>query len=445
MWIRHAYATAASRRRIGRGSRVVVFGVASLILAGCSGAADRPSGTMASVLGGTAPPPAAAAAAPPRTVQPFDEAVASLTDALLAKADLPPSGDRTLVIDPLIDRATDAQTVTTRSTGAGIERRVRENHPLFQLRPFSVASLDEQPLIILGSIASVTAPGSTVAATGQPHVYRIWAVLADLRTNRVLDREMVWVRADDVDQTPTTFFRESPAWSPDPAVAAYIKTCSSPAGTPIDPAYLQALRAQATIADGVAAYDAGRYQEALDRYSEALRMPGGEQLRALNGIYLADQALGRRREAEAAFAQVVDFGLARGQLAVKLLFLPGSTQFWPDPAVSGPYPMWLRQIAAGADGRGACLSVNGHTSTTGPAAFNVQLSLARAERVRARLVADRQTLRSRTWAKGFGARQPIVGTGADNATDALDRRVEFKPLPCRTASATSVAATAGAS
>ena len=33
-------------------------------------------------------------------------------------------------------------------------------------------------------------------------------------------------------------------------------------------------------------------------------------------------------------------------------------------------------------------------------------------------------------AKGVGSRELIVGTGKDDASDALDRRVEFKTIPC---------------
>jgi outer membrane protein OmpA-like peptidoglycan-associated protein len=56
-------------------------------------------------------------------------------------------------------------------------------------------------------------------------------------------------------------------------------------------------------------------------------------------------------------------------------------------------------------------------------------SLARARTIRARMIADRSDLRGRTVASGAGAREPIVGTGTDDATDALDRRVEIKPAP----------------
>lgn len=423
---------AAARAAAGRprqGSFAVALGLAAMLLAGC-GAATPPT-----TAGRLAPTGAAASRPTAKDAQALDEAVAQLTDVLLTSADLPLGSRRTLVVDPLIDRATGAETAATRSAGAGIARQVRERHPQFQLRPFSVASLAEQPLAVLGSIAGVAGPGSTTPppTAGQPRVYRLWAVLADLRTNRVLGREMVWVRAEDVDQTPARFFRDSPAWTPDPVAAAYIRTCSSTAGSPIDPVYLRAVKAQAMIANAESAYEAGRYQEASRQFGDALQQPGGEQLRALNGAYLTEWGLGRRREAEAAFGRLVDHGLAQGQLAVKFLFRPGSTAFWADPAISGPYPMWLRQVASKADERSACLAVNGHTSTTGTALGNDRLSLARAERMRARITDLRPALHDRLRAEGLGSRQTIVGTGTDDASDALDRRVEFRPLPCAVA------------
>jgi hypothetical protein len=42
------------------------------------------------------------------------------------------------------------------------------------------------------------------------------------------------------------------------------------------------------------------------------------------------------------------------------------------------------------------------------------------------LAAASPALASRLSATGVGWRETIVGTGADNASDALDRRVEFK-------------------
>lgn len=417
----------ADRRRPRRFARTLALACcAALLMAGCAGMEDRH--TAASV--------AQAAPIPPKEALPLDQAAVALADAILLRAQLPPPGPDgryRLVIDPLIDRATGGETQATRAVERRIGTLVRERHPKFDLKPFTTASLDEKPLILLGSIAPVAEAGSraNMPGAGRPAAYRIWAVLADLGTGRVVAHEEAWARTDEVNPTPVAFFRQSPVWTPDGAAAAYLRTCALWPGDAIDPAYLKAVRVQALVSDGIRAYEANRHREALAFYEEARGLaPADQQLRIRNGLYLTNNALGRRREAEEAFGSVVDYGLERGRLAVKFVFRPGSTAFWPDPAISGAYPMWLRQIAARTETREACLEVEGHSSPTGPAALNDRLSLARAERVRGRLVAQRPDLRERLEAEGVGSREPVVGTGADDASDVLDRRVEFEPRAC---------------
>ena len=179
-----------------------------------------------------------------------------------------------------------------------------------------------------------------------------------------------------------------------------------------------------------AMFEAGRYPQALALYQQAAALPGGLQLRVLNGLYLANQALEREPQAEAAFGQLVGFGLSQGRLAVKFLFAPGSAAFWPDPAISGAYPMWLRQVAEATEHSGQCLKLVGHASPSGSPAANQRLSALRARRVASLLARDNPGLRGKLRAEGVGARSPIIGTGADNATDVLDRRVEFEPYAC---------------
>jgi OmpA family protein len=396
----------------------------------------------------TAPSPEQAAASAPPPTAPRDAlsleaAAARLAELAFGGLDLAPGERRALVIDPLIDRATGQETNATRSIAAEIETVVRARHPAVEVRPFTVAALDEKPLILLGAITPVTAPGSLTNAGGTSGTYRLWAALGDLRTGRILAKPMVWIRAETVDPTPVRFFRDSPVWTPDPATAAYLRTCAGAPGAEMDPAYLRALRAQAAVAEAITAYEDGRHAAALDLYRIAVEAPGGEQQRVLNGLYLTSWALGRREAAEEAFARLVDFGLAQDRLAVKLLFRVGTTEFVRDPGVSAPYPMWLRQIADRADRRAACLRVAGHASATGAAAANDRLSLARAERVRSRLVSERPALRERSRAEGRGSREPIVGTGTDDMRDALDRRVEFAPLPCAGLTAGGAAPSAG--
>lgn len=375
----------------------------------------------------------AAAPGPATRAQSLDDAVAGLTVALFDRARLDPSEPRTLVVDPLIDRGTGNRATVTHA----MERRMLDvagrRFPHIRPAAFSQETVRGRPIVLVGSITPVAAPGAIPTSTDGPaRVYRIWASLADLRTGKILSKEMAWVRAEDVDMTPTRFFRDSPVWAADRAMQAYLKTCSGTPGEDIDPAYLNGIKAAVATNDAIGAYEGGRYLEALALYTQASLLPGGDQVRVWNGAYLTNVKLGRTRAAEEAFGRMVDAGLQRGKLAVKFVFRPASAGFWPDPAISGLYPLWLRQIAGRAAERGTCLLVLGHASPTGATALNDALSERRAGVVRAELVRREPGLEGRTQALGRGSREPLVGTGRDDASDALDRRVEFDPRPCAT-------------
>jgi hypothetical protein len=154
-------------------------------------------------------------------------------------------------------------------------------------------------------------------------------------------------------------------------------------------------------------------------------------LRVLNGIYLANARLGQTAEAEEAFGRVVAMGIAYRQLSVKFLFNPGTTEFWVDPRINTPYPMWLRQIARESVAAKACMDVVGHTSATGSPSANEALSLKRAVEIRRKLTAQAPELGPRTQAIGMGFRDNLIGSGTDDNVDVLDRRVEFRIKPCK--------------
>ncbi|MFC3126622.1 OmpA family protein [Pseudoroseomonas globiformis] len=401
------------------------------LLAGCALPGGQGGSTRAGV---ELPMRVADAPKPSREAQSLDDAVRDLTVSLFDRARIDPptgSGRYDLVIDPLIDRATGSQNTTTRGMETRMAEIVRTRYPDFALRPFGTESLAQQPIVLMGAITAVAGPGIIPASSNaRPGTYRIWAVLGDLRTGKVVSHETAWVRAENVDPTPTAFFRDSPAWAAETITEAYLQTCARDPGEPIDPRYLEALQAQAQLADGIRAYEAGRYEAALVSYEAAAAQPGGDALKARNGAYLSNRAMGRADAAEQAFGRVVDYGLDHGTLAVKFLFRPGTTAFWPNREISGDYPMWLRQIAERSAPRNICLDLNGHASPTGATAWNERLSLGRAQTVRQELVEQRPVLAQRTEAQGLGASMPLIGTGTDDLTDALDRRVEFITEAC---------------
>jgi outer membrane protein OmpA-like peptidoglycan-associated protein len=377
------------------------------------------------------PPPPAAAPPPPPTPVAFNDALLKAANDLFSKAKLDSAPDKViLVIDPLIDGVTGAQSNATHLEEKRVVELVKSNYPRFQVARFSSESVAKSPVVLIGTFTAVNNAG---AAGGARDAYRICLALADLKTKTIISKGVARALPEGIDPTPVAFFADSPVFAKDASIDAYIKSCQgTKVGDNIDQAYADRILVASLVNDGIEAYDAGRYRDALDVYQSALKTPGGDQLRVLNGIYLSNYKLRRTKVAMEAFGKVVDYGLKGDRLAVKFLFKPGSTQFYTDPNVRAPYEAWLEKIAERTAANKGCLEIVGHTSATGLAALNDRLSGLRADYIKDRLEDQERSLRGRILATGRGSREMIVGTGRDDASDALDRRVEFKVAKCST-------------
>jgi outer membrane protein OmpA-like peptidoglycan-associated protein len=376
----------------------------------------------------SAQPALAPAAAPPPPPTPiaYPEAVLKAANDLFSKANL--TGERfELVIDPLIDGISGAQSVATRAMQETLVELVQKSYPRFSVQPFNSETLSRNPVVLVGTFTAVNNQG---VAAGPRDAFRICFTLADLASKTIVSKGVSRAKPEGVDVTPTLYYRDAPAWSKDSATDAYIKTCQGTRlGDTIDPTYLEKLTAGALINDGILEYEAKRYREALAFYRTA-RQLGGDQHRVRVGTYLVTSKLGRREDAVDAFGDLVDAGLNNKQLMVKLLFRPGSTQFIDNAQVTEPYPMWLSQIATRARQKGACLEIVGHTSRTGLPQVNERLSVLRAQFVMDLLQTGAPDSKNTMLATGMGYRENLIGTGKDDASDALDRRVEFKVIGC---------------
>jgi outer membrane protein OmpA-like peptidoglycan-associated protein len=217
----------------------------------------------------------------------------------------------------------------------------------------------------------------------------------------------------------------------EPSAAGYIQTCeASKPGDRIQAAYRDGLLTQALLSEATAFYESGQYKQALEHYSKAADTRAGDQLRVHNGIYLANLKLGRSAAAAAAFGDIVEYGLSKKQLAINFLFQPGRATFAAVKSGTDTYPRWVKEIARRATQSSDCLEVIGHTSRSGPEPLNERLSLQRAEYIKKHLEAEAGDLAGRVIAQGAGSRENLVGTGKDDISDALDRRVAFQVISC---------------
>ena len=380
---------------IDRGPIVTCFAIGFLLtsIQACDAQATPPA---------PSPPQVSSAPPPPPTPIPFDDALLRAANDLFSKATVPAGADKVeLVIDPLIDAATGAQSAATRLMQERIKDLVAKSYPRFAVLPFSSEALSRAPVVLIGTFTAINNAG---APDGVRDAYRICLALADLRSKSIVSKGVARAKPDGVKADPTPAFADAPIWSNDPAIAVYIKTCQgTKPGDPIDPLYVERIATSAFVSDAILEYDDKRYREALAFYRTARQMSGGDQLRVHSGIYLSSWKLNRRTDATEAFGSLVKYGLAANKLSVRLLFKPGTTQFLDDHNITGPYPMWLSQIATQAMQNDFCIDVIGHTSNTGPAQINERLSVLRAQFIKDLLQSASPSLADRLKAVGVGS------------------------------------------
>ncbi len=376
-------------------------------------------GLMALALAGCkAPPP------PPPPPPPVDETLEGAINGVLldmARQLGPLAGaERSAVIDPLLDGRSGQQTKATERVAQALVAGVPRVLPKIRLLPFDETGTKESRWLFNGTLT---------AQDGAPGSYRLTVALSDRSSGVVIARGVAPLKDSQLDLSPTRFYSESPSLVRDRAVQGYLATTERSVGQPADSLYLEQIPTAALLAEAQEAYNLEKWDRALELMSTAATRDDGQQLRTFNGLYMANMKLGRTADAEAAFGKIAALGLATSNLAVKILFRPGTTEFMSDAPV---YTMWLRQIARAAQGSELCLTVVGHTSKTGSEAVNKALSLRRAQAMRERLVRDAPTLGrgQRVRTEGRGWDETIVGTGTDDLRDALDRRVEFKVDNC---------------
>jgi hypothetical protein len=117
---------------------------------------------------GTPPP-----SVPPPPPIAFDDAVLKAANELFSKVQLPTgsSARQPLVIDPLVDGVTGAQSAATRSMEQKIVDLVRHQHPRFEVEAFTTANLAQQPLVLVGTFTPINNSADSQPANAMPSAF----------------------------------------------------------------------------------------------------------------------------------------------------------------------------------------------------------------------------------------------------------------------------------
>lgn len=376
----------------------------------------------------------------------FEAAVRQVADGLLQQLDEPNANileqlrdkakeivakqrpRRSAVLDQIIDSSSGLHTSLAQRFENGLLQRLNSPNSGMNVALLNVDNHAQAELLVTGTIALESLAGSSVSTTSTPARARVAVI--HRKSGKVVAQATALIRNDGFSLTPNQLEQDSPVILLDQVVASQIASVKVPKGQTADSRYLAQLNASAQISAGAVAYANREFSVAAERFGAALADPSGAQLRALTGSYLASVKLNLLDRAEIYFGQMIAFGIREKKLGVKFLFRPGTTDFWQNSEVSGLYRMWLRQLARGVNDARACVELVGHASVTGTESFNDKLSEQRALVVRDRMIQEVRALGSRVSARGVGFREPIVGTGTDDAGDAEDRRVAFTFRDC---------------
>lgn len=272
-------------------------------------------------------------------------------------------------------------------------------------------------------LASHSAPAA--GETTQPgHWMRLQVALVESSSGRVFTRVRTYLDAAQFNAEPTAFFKDAPMYFTDKRHQERAGAVAGQ-GRVVDGELLL----QSAVSDAIAAYEAGRFDDAERGFVRAKAM-SKDHPAALTGLYQTYWKQGRSAEAEQAFAELVSASVDAGSLSVKLLFKVGATSFVDSGDLPTQYRLWLKSIGQVVSGKERCVDVTGHASKSGSPDYNERLSLQRAESIVGIIAQTSRDARTRFKAAGRGFQETIVGTGANDATDAIDRRVEFRVRNC---------------
>ena len=270
--------------------------------------------------------------------------------------------------------------------------------------------------------------GMVTLERGAGDRYKVSSSVFEKATGKVLATSTVRVRTFDT--TPMEIYKDSPVFLKGKDYEDLTESVRKEPGEKVADGYHDRLAIKSMNVKGDLLYEQGEYKKSLSYYDQAASSQSKPRIQALNGQFtnLVKQAEWDR--AEEVYAKLIRTTIAEtGALTSKITYAPNS--YVPIEGKAALYGIFVRQIAKLVASAQTCrLQIVGHSSHSGDAAYNDQLSLQRSAWILKEMSSYAPGVGPKAETFGRGFRENIVGTGTDDLRDEIDRRVEFKFVGC---------------
>ena len=263
---------------------------------------------------------------------------------------------------------------------------------------------------------------------GERNVYKVYAAVFEKSSGVVLASSEAHIRSFET--TPMDIYRDSPIYLKGRNYEEHVSSVKKKPQESVEKGYHDKLAVKSMRVKGDVLYEEKEYDKSLGYYNQAAGSSGGQELETLNGLFTNLVRQGQYDKAEPVYGKLLKLSIAEtGQIATKITFSPNSKT--PAESKSARHTVYIRQIAKLVAASPSCrVTIIGHSSKSGLEAYNDKLSLQRAASIQKMMTSFATETAKRSEIIGRGFRDNIVGTGSDNITDEIDRRVEFRFKAC---------------
>lgn len=328
---------------------------------------------------------------------------------------------QSIVIDPILSIESGRQFKANQQIASILTRELGSD---FNVHEISPETLGKARYVLTGALSQ-----STDLSNGSKSNCQLVIAIVDLSTGTVKAKGQVGIK--DFPFAPLSFYKDSPIFLRGKSVRLATLLFSWSTGQAASPEYMHFLPEKANIEKGINSYDRGHFADAARSFSKASEHVDGRTLSSYVGLYLASEKLHRYRTAYRAFTDLLTRAIHENHhLDLGLQFRADSPAFIPQPELARQYAWWLKHIALYLRNNRYCLDISGHTSRSKDKKRDEQLSLSRAKTIQGVMSITYPGIIQKSHVEGKGFQENIVGNGANNASDAVDRRIELSVINC---------------